>query len=227
VNTQVLRAMRVMAPNDARLIWRDGFLLSFLIVAMPLLCLWLNSLVPYVGDLVADWVVLEPYYGLILANILVAGEPVRLGFVIGILFIKERDEGTLLALQTSPLSLRAFLSYRLLAGMMLSILLTIIGVLFADLVTVSWLELIATAALASLGVPLVALTYAIFLRNKVQALMWLKPVQVWGGGSPPCSSSCPQSGSGSGACLCRSTTPCGCSGAPAKAKPSGGSWFRA
>ena len=137
MNTQVLRAMRVMAPNDARLIWRDGFLLSFLIVAMPLLCLWLNSLVPYVGDLVADWVVLEPYYGLILANILVAGEPVLLGFVIGILFIKERDEGTLLALQTSPLSLRAFLSYRLLAGMMLSILLTIIGVLFADLVTVS------------------------------------------------------------------------------------------
>ena len=181
VNTQVIRAMRVMAPNDARLIWRDGFLLTFLILAMPLLCLWLNSLVPYVGDLVAEWVVLEPYYGLILANILVAGEPVLLGFVIGILFIEERDEGTLLALQASPLSLRGFLGYRLLAGMMLSILLTILGVLFADLVTVSWLGLIATAALASLGVPLVALTYAIFLKNKVQALMWLKPVQVWGG----------------------------------------------
>ena len=58
---------------------------------------------------------------------------------------------------------------------------TILGVLFADLVTISWLELIASAALASLGVPVVALTYAIFLKNKVQALMWLKPVQVWGG----------------------------------------------
>ena len=181
MNTQVIRAMRVMAPNDARLIWRDGFLLTFLMVVIPLTCLWLNSLVPYVGNLLAEWVVLEPYYGLILANMLIAGEPVLIGFVIGILFIEERDEGTLLALQTSPLSLRAFLGYRLLAGMMLSILLTILGVLFADLVTISWLELIASAALASLGVPVVALTYAIFLKNRVQALMWVKPVQVWGG----------------------------------------------
>ncbi len=30
MNTQVIRAMWVMAPNDARLIWRDGFLLTFL-----------------------------------------------------------------------------------------------------------------------------------------------------------------------------------------------------
>jgi len=64
----------------------------------------MKSLVPYVGSLVTEWVELEPYYGLILANVLVAGEPVLLGFVVGILFVEERDEGTLLALQTSPLS---------------------------------------------------------------------------------------------------------------------------
>ena len=81
MNTHVIRAMRVMAPNDVRLIWRDGFLLTFLIVVLPLACLWLQWLVPYVGDLVAQWVELEPYYGLILANVLVAGEPVLLGFV--------------------------------------------------------------------------------------------------------------------------------------------------
>ncbi len=180
MNTHVIRAVRVLAPNDARLIWRDGFLLSFLIVVLPLVCLALNSLVPYVGDLVAQWVELEPYYGLILGNILIAGEPVLLGFVIGMLFVEERDEGTLLALQASPLSLRSFLGYRLSAAMLLNVLLTVIGVLLADLVSVSWLELLASAALASLAVPIVALVYAVFIKNKVQALMLLKPVQIWG-----------------------------------------------
>ena len=181
MNTHVIGAMRVLAPNDLRLIWRDGFLLSFLMVVLPLACLGLHWLVPYVGGLVAEWVELEPYYGLILANILVAGEPVLLGFVIGVLFIEERDEGTLLALQATPLSLRSFLGYRLVAGMVLSVLLTTIGVQLADLVSVSWLELLASAALASLAVPLVALVYAVYIKNKVQALMVLKPVQIWGG----------------------------------------------
>ena len=181
MNTHVIRAMRVLAPHDVRLIWRDGFFLSFIIVVLPLACLGLHWLVPYVGDLVAQWVELEPYYGLILANVLIAGEPVLLGFVIGVLFIEERDEGTLLALQASPLSLRSFLGYRLAAGMVLSVLLTMIGVQLANLVSVSWLELLASAVLASLAVPIVALVYAVYVKNKVTALMFLKPVQIWGG----------------------------------------------
>ncbi len=181
MNTHLFRAMRVLALNDLRLIWRDSYLLSFMIVGSPLLCLGLHSLVPYVGGLVAEWVELEPYYGLILANVLVAGEPVLLGFVIGLLFVEERDEGTLLALQASPLSLRGFLGYRMLAAMVANVLLTMIGVLLADLVSVSFLELLASAALASLAVPLVALVYAVYVKNKVQALMILKPVQIWGG----------------------------------------------
>ncbi len=181
MNTHAIRVMRVVALNDLRLIWRDGFLLSFLMVVMPLAALGLHWLAPYVGSLVAEWVELEPYYGLILANVLVAGEPVLLGFVIGVLFIEERDEGTLLALQASPLSLRSFLGYRLLAGMVLSVLFTMIGVQLANLVSVPRLELLASAALASLAVPLVALVYAVYIKNKVQALMMLKPVQIWGG----------------------------------------------
>jgi fluoroquinolone transport system permease protein len=171
----------VLVPSDLRLIWRDGFLLSFLIFVMPLAALGLHWLAPYVGGLVAQWVELEPYYGLILANAVIAGEPVMLGFVVGLLFVEERDEGTLLALQSSPLSLRIFLGYRLVAAMMLNIVLTVIGIELANLVTVSWLELVASAALASLAIPIIALVYAAFIKNKVQALMLLKPVQIWGG----------------------------------------------
>ena len=180
MNVQVIRTIRVILPNDVRLIWRDGFLLTFLIVVTPLAGLCMHWLVPLVGDLVAQFVDLEPYYGLILANLLVAGEPVLLGFVIGMLFVEERDEGTLLALQASPLSLRTFVGYRLLVAMLLNVLLTMIAVLLVDLVSISWLALFATAAIASLTIPIVALVYAVFMKNKVQALMLLKPVQIWG-----------------------------------------------
>ncbi len=180
MTAHVSRALRVLAPNDLRLIWRDGFLLMVILVS-PLTCLAFRWLVPYLTGVVAEWVELERYYGLILANFQVAMQPVLLGAVVGILFIEERDEGTLLALQASPLSLRSFLGYRLLAAMGLSVVFTLIGVPLAGLVSVSLLELLVAAALASLAVPLVALAYAVWIQNKVQAVTAIKLVQGWGG----------------------------------------------
>jgi fluoroquinolone transport system permease protein len=180
VTTQVSRALRVLAPNDMRLIWRDGFLLMVLLVS-PVFCLAFRWLIPYLAGVVAEWVELELYYGLILANFIIAMQPVLLGAVVGILFIEERDEGTLLALQATPLSLRSFLGYRLLAAMGLSVAITLIAVPLAGLVPVSWLDTLAAALLASLGVPLVALSYAVFIQNKVQAVTAIKLVQAWGG----------------------------------------------
>ncbi len=180
MTAHVSRALRVLAPNDLRLIWRDSFLLLMMLV-VPLTCLVLRWVVPYLTGVVAEWVELERYYGLILANFVIGGQPVLLGAVVGILFIEERDEGTLLALQASPLSLRSFLGYRLLAAMGLSVVFTLIGVPLAGLVSVSLLELLAAAVLASLAVPLVALTYAVYIQNKVQAVTAIKLVQAWGG----------------------------------------------
>ena len=138
MTSQLGRALRVLAPNDLRLIWRDGFLLLMILV-LPLTCLAFRWLLPYLTGVVAPWVELEPYYGLILAGFLVGQQPIMLGALVGILFIEERDEGTLLALQASPLSLRNFLGYRLLAAMGLSVGLTSIGVPLAGLVSVSFL----------------------------------------------------------------------------------------
>jgi fluoroquinolone transport system permease protein len=179
VTAHVSRALRVLAPNDLRLIWRDGFLL-LAIVVMPLVCLGLRWALPVLTGFVAEWVDLVPYYGLIVGY-LVGQQPGMLGFVVGILFIEERDEGTLLALQASPLSLRSFLGYRLLAAMAISLVLTCMGVQLAGVVEVSAAELLATAALASLAAPIVALGYAVYLDNKVQAITAGKLVQGWAG----------------------------------------------
>ncbi len=180
MTAHVSRALRVLAPNDLRLIWRDSFLLLMMFVA-PVTCLALRFVIPWLTGFLAEWVELERYYGLILANFVIGGQPVLLGVVVGILFIEERDEGTLLALQATPLSLRSFLGYRLLAAMGLSIVFTLIAVPLAGLVTVSFLELSAAAAVASLGVPIIALVYAVYLQNKVQAVTAMKLVQAWGG----------------------------------------------
>ena len=176
----VAKTVRVLAPNDLRLIRRDPWLLLLLIV-MPLTALILRWLVPFVGDLVAEWVELERYYGLIVAGVVVGNQPVFLGAIIGLLFIEEREEGTLLALQASPISLRIFLGYRLLVAMGLSLVLTSIGVPLVGLVSVSLPQLLTAAALAALAVPLVGLVYAIYIPNRVQALIALRPVQFWGG----------------------------------------------
>lgn len=180
MNHPIFRAVRVLGPNDIRLIWRDGFFLTFIIFILPVMGLVLRLIMPEVRELVSEWVELKDFYGLILASGLIASEPILLGFVIGILFVEERDEGTLLALQASPLSLRSFLAYRILSAMILNVVLTVIGIKLAGLVSVSWLELMVAASLASLGVPITVFVYAIYMRNKVQALMLLKPVQAWG-----------------------------------------------
>ncbi|MGH0035509.1 MAG: ABC transporter permease [Myxococcota bacterium] len=172
------RAVRVLAPNDLRLVWRDGFLL-LLVLALPVYGLALRWLAPYLTGVVAEWFDLERYYGLVLAFFLIGQQPILLGAVIGILFVEERDEGTLLALQASPLSLRSFLLYRMLAAMGLSVVLTSAGVWLAGLVAVSPLELLASSAVASLSVPLVALVYAVYMQNKVQAVTAIKAGQIW------------------------------------------------
>ena len=178
MTAHVARAFRVLAPNDLRLIWRDTFLLLVTII-LPLAGLGFRWLMPYVAGLVSEWVELERYYGVIVGFFLVGQQPIMLGAVIGILFVEERDEGTLLALQASPLSLRSFLVYRMLATMAVSVVLTFVGVSLAGLVSVSTLELLAASVLASLAVPLVALTYAVYIQNKVQAVTAIKLVQNW------------------------------------------------
>jgi len=179
MSASIGQALRVLAPNDVRLVWRDSFMVLIL-AAMPLACLVLRWLLPFVTEMVAEWVALEHYWGLIVGYML-GQQPVLVGYIIGILFIEERDEGTLLALRTSPLSISAFLGYRLLAGMLLSIGLSALCVPLAGLVSVPPLAVLATAALAALAVPIVALAYALFLKNKLQAVASGKLVQGWAG----------------------------------------------
>ena len=174
-------AIRVVWPHDLRLMWRGGALLVLMTIGMPLAALACRWAIPWLTDLVARWVELERYYGLIAASFFIGTQPANMGAVLGLLFLDERDEGTLLALQASPLSLRSFLGYRMAAAMGLNVILTIASVWIFGLVQVGFLELLLAALVASLSVPLVGFAVAVFIENKVQAINALKPLQTWGG----------------------------------------------
>lgn len=172
------RVIRVLLPNDLRLLYRDGFLLLVVLV-LPVSGVIFRFLLPYLSTLLDEWVTLERYYGVVLAFFLLGQQPILIGCVIGILFVEERDEGTLLALQVTPLSLERFLAYRLSAGMLLSIVLTYVDIRLAGLVDVGTAPLLVAAAAASLTAPIVAIAYASFIANSVQAVTAIKPVQAW------------------------------------------------
>ncbi len=142
MTTHVTRALRVLAPNDLRLIWRDSFLLLILLVT-PVFCLALRWLAPYLTGLVAEWVELERYYGLILANFVIGGQPVLLGAVIGILFIEERDEGTLDVVLVSPLRPAEYLASKLLTVTALALVESalIVGIVYGLGFSFPWLGL--------------------------------------------------------------------------------------
>lgn len=176
--TSLARAVRVLAPNDARLIWRDSFLLLVILV-IPGASLGFRWIVPYLTEFLSPWLDLTPYYPLLLAHV-IGQQPIVLGAVIGILFIEERDEGTLLALRTTPLSLERFLGYRMIAGMALNVVLTCAAVLLAGIVAVPFGITLLSAAIASLTLPLVALGYALYMQNKVQGVTAMKLWQSWG-----------------------------------------------
>ena len=55
MNASLTRSVRVLAPNDLRLLRRDWILLV-LIFAVPLLSSAIRWLVPFVAELVSQWV---------------------------------------------------------------------------------------------------------------------------------------------------------------------------
>lgn len=172
------RWVGAVARNDLRLVRRD-VVLPFLVFGLPLAALVLRWLLPLLEGALEPWVDLVAYRPLVVAGLVVSNQPVFLGVVIGLLLIEERERGTLLALAASPLTVTRLLRYRVAAASLASFVLIPIGVLLIDLVTVPWPVLLTCSALASLHVGVVTLVYATFVRNKVQALVWIRPVQAW------------------------------------------------
>lgn len=116
---------------------------------------------------------LEPYRIMIMSYLLI-GSPVVFGVVIGFLLLDERDEGSLIALQVTPLTLANYLIYRLGLPVILTIILVVVSLPLAGIVNFSFGDLLLLGLVTALLAPMLALFLAAFASNKVQGFALMK-----------------------------------------------------
>jgi fluoroquinolone transport system permease protein len=139
---------------------------------MPPLMARLSLLIDY--DLTPDYVPLMSF-------VLLTMIPNLVGIVIGFLLLDQRDDGTLAALQVSPLPLGSYLAYRLTIPAALGFLMTVALFPIAGLEGTLPLPLLLAALVAAPTAPAIALFVGGFAANKVQgfALMKAAGVVLW------------------------------------------------
>lgn len=161
---------------DARESLRDP--LAALALLAPLaLALAMRWGVPLLARLVAGYVDLTPYFpaASALAAVLVA---VLSGMVAGFLMLDEKDDGTLVALQVTPLSRRDYALYRVASPSLLALLAVLVVIPVTALVRVPWLVMAAAGLSAALGAPIFALVLAALAGNKIEGLALAKLLSV-------------------------------------------------
>ncbi len=157
---------------DVRQSWRDPITAFGLIgpVALALLIRWA---LPWLVNAFRTRIDLAPYVPAV-AGVLTLFPPVLYGMVAGFLMLDEKDEGTLLALQVSPLSRRSYALYRLLSPVLLSTVLIVAIIPLSGAIQMPFLPLLAVALMASLGAPLFAFLLATLAGNKIEGLALMK-----------------------------------------------------
>ena len=170
--TQVVKAL---GPIDARSVGRDSLLRWM--VALPIVVALASRLVlPVVLARLGDAIKVDliTYYPVVASGALLLISPIITGAVIGFLLLDQRDDGTLTALQVTPMPMSAYLAYRLAGPVLASLLLTPIAFAIAGLAGTGFAQLLAATVLAAPLAPITALSLASFAENKVQGFALMK-----------------------------------------------------
>lgn len=167
--------LRRLGPLDAQNLRRDALLRWFVLIPL-LIALPMRLLLPLVLAQLSAPIraLVMPLYQPLLSYALLILSPSAAGMAIGFLLLDQRDDGTLTALQVTPLSLQRYLSYRMAAPMLLSLPLSLLAFPLAGLPIASLPWLLLALLLAAPVGPLVALLLANFASNKVQGFALMK-----------------------------------------------------
>lgn len=121
-----------------------------------------------------------PHASAIFAAFVLLHVPVMVGSAVAIRVAEDVDDGTLLMLRVSPLSVRAYLGYRAATASLLTAAGLGVTVPLSGLAPPLSTGLVAAVALATAQAPLVMLLTAALAANKVEALVVLKGVGAVG-----------------------------------------------
>ena len=176
---RVLSILQALGPIDAKNVRRDELLRWIMAapIAMAMLIRWILPIVVarLEGILQLD---LMTYYEPITAYMIILLTPYLAGLVIGFLLLDQRDDGTLTALQVTPLSLNGYLVYRLTMPMLVSIVMTMVAAPLSGVVNIGFVPLVLTAVCAAPFAPIFALLLASLAENKVQGFALTKVAGV-------------------------------------------------
>ena len=137
---------KALGPIDLRNVRRDE-MLRWMVLIPLLLALLVRFGWPFMVTQIQTRFQfdLSPYV-VMLMSYLVIGSPAVFGTVIGFLLLDERDEGSLIALQVTPMSLNQYVAYRLGLPILLTIVLLAISLPLAGITTFTFWELLLLAA---------------------------------------------------------------------------------
>ena len=157
-----------MIKADMLKVVREPFFL-FILLTPFFLGYGLHYLLPYLTDQYQDFD-LAFYFPIIIA-LLILTPPLYYGFVLGLQVLDEKDEGVLLAVAVTPISLKTYLAARLSVYSLVNIPLIysvheMIGVIVIDRVQLFWV-----AVACSLNTPLFVLLLAAFAKNQLEGFV--------------------------------------------------------
>jgi fluoroquinolone transport system permease protein len=171
-----MRGVLAFSRNDVRNVRREPFLIYLAIVPWVMVLL-ARTAIPELTRWLAEssGFDLARLYPLLVSFFFIMEIPMIVGVVMGLLLLDERDDGTLIALQVTPVSMRGYAIYRMALTVALSAIHILICTPLTGLMPLSSLpRLIPIALLASLFAPLLALVMAAFAGNKVEGLALMK-----------------------------------------------------
>jgi len=171
----VIQALRALGPIDIRSVRRDSALswMAFIPLLSALLLRWGTP--PLTERLLERYGFdLAPYYPVMLGYFFVVMSPVTFAVLTGFLLLDEKDDHTLTALQVTPLSLRAYLGYRVAILVALTIVMMFIIFPLSALNALPWQDILLIGLTAAPLSPMFALFLASLAQNKVQGFALMK-----------------------------------------------------
>ncbi|MEE8135056.1 MAG: hypothetical protein V3T56_08355 [Gemmatimonadales bacterium] len=174
MSTPVSVAFRRLLGKDAKLVVRDRFLIGIVVYLVVLALVVRFGLPPVTRALVrSTGFDLSSYY-LLIGSVLAITATSLAGILTGFLLLEEKEDRTLRALLVSPITLRTYLGYRMLAPMALGGLAVPAVVLIAGVAVPPLWPLAAIALVASLFGVITALFVPATADDKITAFAMAK-----------------------------------------------------
>lgn len=166
---------RSLGPIDIRSISRDS-LVSWMIYIPIFMALVLRWGVPPLTERLMEQYNFDlvEYYPVLLAYCFIGMCPMIFGALIGFILLDEKDDGTLIALQVTPLPLSGYVLYRVTVPILLTFGLMFVLFPLANLTPFDLRTVLLSAIAAAPTAPMLALFFGSVARNKVQGFALMK-----------------------------------------------------